>query len=50
VSSGKKNYKKSKDFEQDNDNMSGDSKNKVVRLEVKKNDEVESLEIDPEDQ
>lgn len=50
VSSGKKTYKKSKDFEQDNDNMSGDSKNKVVRLEVKKNDEVESLEIDPEDQ
>ncbi|KRD87931.1 hypothetical protein ASE51_26480 [Bacillus sp. Root147] len=50
VSSGKKTYKKSKDFEQDNDNMSGDSKNKVVRLEVKKNDEVESLEVDPEDQ
>ncbi|MBT2259208.1 hypothetical protein [Priestia megaterium] len=50
VSSGKKTYKKSRDFEQDNDNMSGDSKNKVVRLEVKKNDEVESLEVDPEDQ
>ena len=30
--------------------MPGDSKNKVVRLEVKKNDEVESLEVDPEDQ
>ncbi|WP_238158862.1 hypothetical protein [Priestia megaterium] len=50
VSSGKKTYKKSKDFELDNDNVSGDSKNKIVRLEVKKNDEVESLEIDPEDQ
>ncbi|MEH6855252.1 hypothetical protein V7037_11565 [Priestia megaterium] len=50
VSSGKKTYKKSKDFEQDDDNMPGDSKNKVVRLEVKKNDEVESLEVDPEDQ
>ncbi|MFE7083563.1 hypothetical protein [Priestia megaterium] len=50
VSSGKKTYKKSQDFEQDNDNTSGDSKNKVVRLEVKKNDEVESLEVDPEDQ
>jgi len=50
VSSGEKTYKKAKDFELDNDNMSGDSKNKIVRLEVKKNDEVESLEIDPEDQ
>ena len=50
VSSGKKTYKKAKDFEQDDDNTSGDSKNKVVRLEVKKNDEVESLEVDPEDQ
>jgi RNase P/RNase MRP subunit p29 len=50
VSSGKKTYKKSKDFEKDDDNMPGDSKNKVVRLEVKKNDEVESLEVDPEDQ
>ncbi|WP_244658330.1 hypothetical protein [Priestia megaterium] len=50
VSSGKKTYKKAKDFELDNDNVSGDSKNKIVRLEVKKNDEVESLEIDPEDQ
>ncbi|MFZ7825781.1 hypothetical protein [Priestia sp. J2] len=50
VSSGKKTYKKSKDFEQDDDNMPGDSKNKVVRLEVKKNDEVESLEVNPEDQ
>jgi len=50
VSSGKKTYKKAKDFEQDDDNMPGDSKNKVVRLEVKKNDEVESLEVDPEDQ
>ncbi|MEH7314996.1 hypothetical protein COJ92_23225 [Priestia megaterium] len=50
VSSGKKTYKKSKDFEQDDDNMPGDSKNKVVRLEVKKNDEAESLEVDPEDQ
>ena len=50
VSSGKKTYKKAKDFEQDDDNMSGDSKNKVVRLEVKKNDEVESLEVNPEDQ
>ncbi|MBK0010463.1 MULTISPECIES: hypothetical protein [Priestia] len=50
VSSGKKTYKKAKDFEQDNDNMSEDNKNKVVRLEIKKNDEVESLEVNPEDQ
>ncbi|QDZ84619.1 hypothetical protein [Priestia megaterium] len=50
VSSGKKTYKKAKDFEQDDDNMRGDNKNKIVRLEVKKNDEVESLEVDPEDQ
>lgn len=50
VSSGKKTYKKAKDFEQDDDNTSEDNKNKVVRLEVKKNDEVESLEVDPEDQ
>jgi RNase P/RNase MRP subunit p29 len=50
VSSGKKTYKKAKDFEQDNENMSEDSKNKVVRLEIKKNDEVESLEVNPEDQ
>ncbi|MGC9934423.1 hypothetical protein [Priestia aryabhattai] len=50
VSNGKKTYKKAKDFEQDNENMSEDSKNKVVRLEIKKNDEVESLEVNPEDQ
>jgi len=50
VSSGKKTYNKAKDFEQDNDNMSEDNKNKVVRLEIKKNDEVESLEVNPEDQ
>jgi len=50
VSSGKKTYKKAKDFEQDNEDMSEDSKNKVVRLEIKKNDEVESLEVNPEDQ
>lgn len=50
ASATKKNYKKAKDFEYDNDNTSQDMENKIVRIELNKNNEVESLEMNPEDQ
>ncbi|WNV80320.1 hypothetical protein RUL31_03075 [Bacillus atrophaeus] len=50
VSKGKKTYKKAADYKKDTEGISGDIQGKTVRLEVKENNEVESLDIDPEDQ
>ncbi|MCY8991318.1 hypothetical protein [Bacillus atrophaeus] len=50
VSNGKKTYKKADDYKKDTEGISGDIQGKIVRLEVKKNNEAESLDIDPEDQ
>ncbi|MFE7084410.1 hypothetical protein [Priestia megaterium] len=50
VKNGKNTYKKTMDFEKDDDNTSQDIQDKLVRLEIKKNNQVESLEIELEDQ
>ncbi|MGQ3378077.1 hypothetical protein ACT6P6_08445 [Priestia endophytica] len=50
VHNGKKTYTKANDFEKDVDNKSQDIQGKVVRLEVKKDNKVESLEVESEDQ
>ncbi|WP_445430209.1 hypothetical protein [Bacillus atrophaeus] len=50
VSNGKKTYKKAADYKKDTEGISGDIQGKTVRLELKENNEVESLDIDPEDQ
>ncbi|MED4071890.1 hypothetical protein [Priestia endophytica] len=49
VKSGEKTYEKTADFEHDDDSNQ-DLKDKVVRLEVTKDDKVESVEMNTEDQ
>jgi hypothetical protein len=49
VKSGEKTYEKTADFEHDDDSNQ-DLKDKVVRLEVTKDDKVESVEMNREDQ
>ncbi|EIT86013.1 hypothetical protein A374_06826 [Fictibacillus macauensis ZFHKF-1] len=50
VPTGVKSYKKRKDFEYDDETNKAMLKGKMVRLEVKKNQMVESLEMDSQDQ